>query len=98
MSRHFLVALLGVSLLAGCSPTIRYPHLIGPGPAPIQRANAEAFDPYPLQDLGPEIVGGRPRDFAVPVDPVRRANQYNESRAAAAAGTAIPVGAPLAPT
>lgn len=62
----------------------------------MQRAEAEAFDPYPLPDLGPEIVGGRPRDYAVPVDPVTRANQYNNARAAAAA-TPIPVGPPLAP-
>jgi hypothetical protein len=98
--------IVGVVLAAaGCSSTIRYPKLRGPGPAKYQRANAEAFDPYPLPDLGPPIDGGRPREFAIPRNEVERAQDYSIVQAArrglptvplagAAVGTPIPVGPP----
>lgn len=62
--------------LAACSPTIRKPQWLHPGPAPLQRANAVQFDPYPPNDLGPKIVGGRPLDYAVPLNEVTRARQF----------------------
>ncbi len=61
--------------LGACSPTVRRPQLLHPGPAWYQRANAEQYDPYPLNDVGPEIVGGRPIDFQKPPDEVTRARQ-----------------------
>ncbi|MBA4107656.1 MAG: hypothetical protein C0485_18130 [Pirellula sp.] len=67
---------------AGCSSAIRYPKLRGPGPAGYQRANAEAFDPYPLPDLGPPIDGGRPREFGIPRNEVERAQDYSIVQAA----------------
>jgi hypothetical protein len=89
----------------GCSSAIRYPKLRGPGPAVYQRANAEAFDPYPLPDLGPPIDGGRPREFGTPRNEVERAQDYSIVQAArrslatpplagAAVGMPIPVGPP----
>jgi hypothetical protein len=78
MRREFwkvgIVTLL-LTQLSACSPTIRYPRLASPGTAPLQRYNAEQFDPYPQNDVGPEIVGGRPLDYAVPVSEVNRARQ-----------------------
>ncbi|MCA9259815.1 MAG: hypothetical protein KDA61_11475 [Planctomycetales bacterium] len=53
------------------------PHLNHPGPAPYQRGNAIEFDPYPQNDVGPEIVGGRPREYDKPLDEVRRARQHD---------------------
>ena len=73
------VALLAAAL-TGCSPTIKQPRLLSPGPAPVQRYNATQYDPYPLPDLGPEIVGGRPPDYAVPVPEVERANQFRDQQ------------------
>ena len=78
MRREFWKVLIVASLLAlltACSPTIRYPRLASPGTAPLQRYNAEQFDPYPQNDVGPEIVGGRPLDYAVPVSEVSRSRQ-----------------------
>ncbi len=77
---------------AGCSSTIRYPKLRGPGPAAYQRGNAEAFDPYPLPDLGPPIVGGRPREFSLPRNVVERAQDYSIVQAAR---RGLPAGPPL---
>ena len=34
-----------------------------PGPTMEQRVRASVHDPYPDRDLGPEVVGGRPREF-----------------------------------
>lgn len=43
-----------------------------PGPAPEQRQVAQRFDPYPDQDIAPDIVGGRPRDYQQPLaEPAR---------------------------
>jgi hypothetical protein len=61
----------------GCTPEahryIRFPNLWSPGPAPYQRAEAIRHDPYPLNDVGPEIEGGRPREYQQPVNEVERA-------------------------
>jgi hypothetical protein len=48
----------------------------------VQRYNATQFDPYPLPDMGPEIVGGRPIDYLTPVPEVERANQFREQQLA----------------
>jgi hypothetical protein len=73
---------IATTTLPACSPTIRKPRLASPGSAPVQRYNATQFDPYPLPDMGPEIVGGRPPDFTVPVPEVERANQYRQGQRA----------------
>ncbi|NOY41154.1 MAG: membrane or secreted protein [Planctomycetes bacterium] len=62
-------------MLAACSATVRKPRLLHPGPAGYQRNNATQFDPYPPDDMGPEIVGGRPPDFQKPPPEVIRARQ-----------------------
>jgi hypothetical protein len=78
-----LLLTVAASLAAtGCSSAIRYPKLVGPGTAWYQRANAEAFDPYPLPDLGPPIDGGRPREFGIPRSEVERAQDYSIVQAA----------------
>jgi len=78
MQRHFVLLWLAIGPLlplAGCSPTVRKPRLLHPGPAAYQRYNATQFDPYPLDDLGPPVDGGRPIDFDKPRSEVVRARQ-----------------------
>jgi hypothetical protein len=78
MRRRFLkIMIVGLTLtqLVACSSTIRKPRLESPGTAGLQRHNAEQFDPYPMTDAGPEIVGGRPLDYQIPVPEVNRARQ-----------------------
>ena len=41
-----------------------------------QQLRAERFDPYPEVDTGPEVVGGRPRDYQVPMSEPARAQQW----------------------
>jgi len=65
------------SSLAGCvqeAASLRqtFAH---PGPAAYQRAQAIQHDPYVLNDVGPEVVGGRPREYMIPVNEVERARQ-----------------------
>jgi hypothetical protein len=79
---RLLSLIAALAPLAACSPTIHKPRLASPGPAPVQRYNATQFDPYPLPDMGPEIVGGRPIDYMVPVPEVERANQFREQQLA----------------
>jgi hypothetical protein len=44
----------------------------GQGSVEIQKARAVYFDPYPLNDIGPEVVGGRPRGFMNPLPEAHR--------------------------
>jgi hypothetical protein len=71
------LALVMTMSAAGCTPEahryIRFPNFMSPGPAPYQRAEAIRHDPYPLNDVGPEIEGGRPREYQQPVNEVERA-------------------------
>ncbi|WP_428305322.1 hypothetical protein [Lacipirellula sp.] len=77
-----ILLIVAAASAIGCSSTIHRPQLRSPGPAKYQRANAEAFDPYPLPDLGPEIDGGRPREFGIPRNEVERAQDYSIVQAA----------------
>ncbi len=44
----------------------------GQGSIDRQKARAVVIDPYPLNDIGPEVVGGRPREFASPLPEASR--------------------------
>jgi len=56
LSMLVLITALAV-VPAGCN---------NPGPANVQRARAQWYDPYPSNDLGPAISGGRPQGFDKP--------------------------------
>jgi hypothetical protein len=65
-TRRISIALLAAAALsilpAGCAGG--FPRLFGPrGPVQTQRLDASYYDPYPDDKLGPEVVGGRPRDY-----------------------------------
>src|SRR6188474_217017 len=88
-----LCSSVGVALVAttltGCAPEAAglrqsFAH---PGPAAYQRAQAIHHDPYVLNDVGPEVVGGRPREYMIPVNEVDRARM----------GTTPPIGLTPAP-
>ncbi len=72
------VALMAAAFsLAGCSD-IAPPNWLHPGPFNYQRAQAERTDPFPETDVGPEIVGGRPKDFQKPsAEPTRVQTEYS---------------------
>ncbi|RPH84563.1 MAG: membrane or secreted protein [Planctomycetaceae bacterium] len=68
-SIHLLCAL---SLVASTGCGRERPNIMHPGDLQSQRFNAIAHDPYTDQDAGPEVVGGRPREFQKPLaEPVR---------------------------
>lgn len=69
-----LVFLSSVALVsfAGCANRQGWGFSSGQGTIERQKARAAAVDPYPLNDIGPEVLGGRPRDFFNPQpEPVR---------------------------
>ncbi len=70
-----LVACLSAWLLfasVGCGPSTRMPNLFDPGNAASQQYDAIYHDPYPLDDIGPAIEGGRPRAYSTSVPQVVR--------------------------
>lgn len=62
--------------ISGCGwrnhPKFHMPRLDSPGTALQQQHRAVQFDPFPRNDLGPEIVGGRPLSFIEPPNEVER--------------------------
>ncbi|TWT35856.1 hypothetical protein KOR34_07510 [Posidoniimonas corsicana] len=76
-----LALLLGCC--SGCGSNFRMPNLFHPGPTGPQRYDAIYHDPYPLPDLGPEVVGGRPRVYQQPVPEVTRGRLFRPPQASA---------------
>jgi hypothetical protein len=72
-----LIVLMMVSVVTGCTAEVhryvRFPDFMSPGWAQQQRAEAIEHDPYPLNDVGPEVVGGRPLAYLQSVPEVERA-------------------------
>ena len=71
-ARRSLFLLPLVVATFGCSPFTRLPRLESPGNAARQQIEAVYHDPYPIADLGPEVVGGRPLGFEQPAPEVVR--------------------------
>lgn len=62
-----LLILLLFPLGAGCSQRPRAWGFPGAqGTIDRQKSRATIHDPFPLNDIGPEVVGGRPREFYSP--------------------------------
>ena len=58
------VGTLGAIGFSGCADM--QPFWLRPGPAELQRIRAEYIDPYPEPDIGPAVVGSRPREYQLP--------------------------------
>jgi len=72
MCKMFTAALVTVLLGSGCNlprPNWGLP----PGTMAAQQYRALEYDPYGDNDAGPEIVGGRPREFQRPLPEPERA-------------------------
>lgn len=76
------VWILACSVLSGCQAS-RYTERFGLGTIDRQKAKAAEFDPYPLNDIGPSVVGGRPPGFFNPLPEPRRNELMGRSPSAA---------------
>ena len=65
------VLCLGCLGASGCNAS-RYSERFGLGTIERQKAKAAEFDPYPLNDIGLTVVGGRPPGFFNPLAEPRR--------------------------
>lgn len=74
-SRSTIIVACVLAVAAGCAPEVQRfrQYFAHPGPAPYQRAQAIQHDPYLLDDVGPEVVGARPREYQRPLNEVERA-------------------------
>jgi len=78
LSLLLLVFGLGAAILfSGCAGS-RW-NLFQPGTVQQQQLRATVHDPYSDQDAGPEVVGGRPRDYAQPLPEPVRSRIYADS-------------------
>ena len=71
-------ALLAVALagLVGCAD-LAPPRILHPGSEEYQQNRAQRFDPYPMTDVAPDVVGGRPLQYIKPAPENER--MQNES-------------------
>ena len=65
-TKLFFLFCAALALFAGCANRQGWGFSSGQGTIERQKSRAAAVDPYPLNDIGPEVLGGRPRDFFNP--------------------------------
>ena len=63
-----------MAMCAGCANRQGWGFGSGQGTIDRQKARAAVHDPYPLNDIGPEVVGGRPREYYNPQSEVVRSH------------------------
>lgn len=77
MSRKYASRLFACSALligfAGCANRPGWGFSWGQGTTDRQKARAVVHDPYPINDIGPAVDGGRPRGFMNPQPEATRA-------------------------
>ena len=61
----------------GCASRPGWGFKWGQGNTNRQKARAAVHDPFPLNDIGPEVIGGRPREFYNP-EPEAVRNQVTQ--------------------
>ena len=89
---HLCLAVLVIAstFAIGCQGN-RQGLLAPPGTMQAQQQRATVYDPFADNDAGPEIVGGRPREFQKPLpEPVRARNFDDPIRARSASQTRWP--------
>ncbi|MGC3967691.1 MAG: membrane or secreted protein [Pirellulales bacterium] len=77
--KTLLVVVCGAAVaVTGCRGT-GMPQIFGPGSAKYQQTQAQRFDPYPENDIGPRVEGSRPDGYtAPPAEAYRgRSNQWS---------------------
>ncbi|TWT76086.1 hypothetical protein Pla123a_28730 [Posidoniimonas polymericola] len=72
---------VAIACCTGCGAGTRMPSLFHPGTAGQQQYDAIYHDPYPLNDVAPEIVGGRPREYQREVPQVTRGRLFRAPQA-----------------
>jgi hypothetical protein len=77
-SRGAVLALGLVVAATGCG--LRAPQWLRPGPERWQRERAAIHDPYADTDAGPQVIGGRPRDFQYQRPEAVRSRQFMDTR------------------
>ena len=75
-----MLLLVTLICLAGCAGRrAGWGFGAGQGTTESQRSRAIVHDPFPLNDIGPEVLGGRPREYFDPqAEPVRN-NAFPQS-------------------
>jgi len=67
-----IAVLVALPMCGGC---LAPPNILHPGTEANQQARAQMFEPYPDNEIGPPVVGGRPREYQEPRAEVTRALQ-----------------------
>ena len=66
-SIKFFAMALFLAGISGCSWNLARPDWFAPGSTDYQQQRATIHDPYADNTAGPEVVGGRPREYQQPL-------------------------------
>lgn len=75
------LAVTGLGGLAGCRSDGTW-LFAPPGSVAKQRTNAIVHDPFADNEIGPEVVGGRPKDYQSPLSETDRSRLMQRNNAA----------------
>jgi len=75
MQQSLAAGLLILIASGGCQNIAR-PNWSHPGSAQSQQCQALRYDPYPENDIGPTMVGARPREYQNPPPEASRARWF----------------------
>jgi len=64
--------------LGGCANRQGWGFASGQGTIDRQKSRAVVHDPYPLNDIGPPVMGGRPREYYDPQAEVTRSRAVDQ--------------------
>ncbi|MBM4088090.1 MAG: membrane or secreted protein [Planctomycetes bacterium] len=78
MRRGWMLALVGLVAMGSAGCRSGNFGLRPAGTVEKQRFTATVFDPYTDVDAGPEVVGGRPRDFQEPLPESDRSRLFQK--------------------
>jgi hypothetical protein len=73
-------AVPGAATSATPAGGVQGPNWNNPGTLSQQQQRANVFDPFANNEVAPEIVGGRPRDFQKPMSEATRAHGFRDAR------------------
>lgn len=66
LTTKLFLSCAALALFAGCANRQGWGFGSGQGTIDRQKSRAVVHDPYPLNDIGPEVIGGRPREYFNP--------------------------------
>ncbi len=78
LTAKLLLSCAALITFGGCANRQGWGFASGQGTVERQKSRAVVHDPYPLNDIGPPVLGGRPREYFDPQAEVKRTHAVDQ--------------------